>query len=184
MSGVAVGSETVSPSGDALYSHFGFGDDLADGRGVGSPAASGHNDLAPSASAGAEGSSSGTAAKLSSPPTWQLETLRSRKGGECLNRLSERIYPLPGAAAALFRGPALDLCVWRSKARACAHVPCSCRVLSLLDGGRPATPRRAPTITFAHRDDRLGPKRSNGACASRAAQRPRPGIPYSSRFGT
>jgi len=32
------------------------------------------------------------------PPAWQLETLRSRKGGECLNLLAERVAALPGAA--------------------------------------------------------------------------------------
>lgn len=37
--------------------------------------------------------------KLSTPPTWQLETLRSRKCGECLNRLADRVAPLPGAPA-------------------------------------------------------------------------------------
>lgn len=96
MSGHHAASGTTSPSGDALYSHFSFGED--DGRSL-FPAAAGTTIEQPAASGSADTSPSGGPTKHASPPTWQLETLRSRKQGECLNRLSERIQPLPGAAA-------------------------------------------------------------------------------------
>ena len=37
------------------------------------------------------------APRAESPPAWQVETLRSRRAGECLNRLAERVSQMSGA---------------------------------------------------------------------------------------
>ena len=52
--------------------------------------------------------------RADTPPAWQVETLRSRRAGECLNRLSARVALTEGASHLL---TASSLCIYRTHLR-------------------------------------------------------------------
>ena len=90
----------VAPSPDGT----GAGVDGGDGQGRPRP---GQNVGEPPQAAAAAriGVGSRLEGRPASPPAWQVETLRSRRAGECLDVLAERLSSLPGAQSLRFLLP-------------------------------------------------------------------------------